>query len=139
MLVETKAKLRHLRLAPRKVRLVIDLIRGLKVDKAINQLEGLSKEATKPVLKLLNSAIANAKHNHDLNEDSLRVKETMVDNGPIMYRWMPRAMGRATPIRKRTCHITIVLTGEVLEKKVKKEEKEKKEKVINKKTTENKK
>ena len=127
--MQTIARLRSLRIAPRKARLLIDLIRGMKVEDAINQLFFSKKTAAKPVLKLLQSAIANARHNHELKEDGLMIKNITVDGGPILYRSMPRAMGRATPIRKRTSHIILVLEGEaaVDKKAVKKEEKKKEE------------
>ncbi|MBI5222466.1 MAG: 50S ribosomal protein L22 [Candidatus Magasanikbacteria bacterium] len=115
--VETKAKLRYLRMAPRKIRALADLINGLSAAEAITQLEQSRRVAAKPLLKLLQSAVANAKHNDNLREDGLIVKHIIVDGGPILYRWMPRAMGRATPIRKRTSHIVLTLTGEVKEKK----------------------
>lgn len=118
-------------MAPRKVRLVIDLIRGLKVDKALAQLRHLQKEAKRPVLKLLQSAIANAANNFKIDKDTLRIKSVWVDGGPILYRSMPRAMGRATPIRKRTTHLTLVLEGETLEKKAKKEANEEIKKLRN--------
>ena len=111
--METTATLKSLRMSPRKVRLVTDLIKGLPVAQALVQLEFLPKHAARPVLKLLQSAVANAKHNHSLKIDSLVIKNVVVDGGAILYRWMPRAMGRATPIRKRTAHITMVLTGDV--------------------------
>ena len=119
------AKLRYLRQAPRKIRLLIDLIRGEQVNDAITELTLSHKQAALPVLKLLKSAIANAKNNDEVKDEStLVIKEAFVDGGPVLKRWMPRAMGRATPIRKRTSHITIVLEGES-EKKEKKEKKEK--------------
>jgi len=118
------AKLRYLRISPRKVRLVASLIRGLKADEAVVQLENMAKEAKRPVLKLLQSAIANATNNLKINKETLKVETIMVDNGPILYRSMPRAQGRATPIRKRTSHITIILAGEVDSKEEKKLEKE---------------
>ncbi len=107
-----KAKLRHLRMSPRKVRLVADAIRGLDVESAQNQLEFMNKRAARPMLKLLKSAVANAEHNSaaaGLKRDNLYISELRVDEGPTLKRWMPRAMGRATPINKRTSHITIVL------------------------------
>ena len=111
-------------MAPRKMRVLADLIKGLGVAEAITQLEQSRRVAAKPLLKLLQSAVANAKHNDNLQEEGLMIKHVVVDGGPILYRWMPRAMGRATPIRKRTSHIVLTLTGEVKEKKVvKKEEK----------------
>lgn len=117
------AKLKHLRIAPRKVRLVIGLIRGLEVEDAVTQLEISKKSAARPVLKLLNSAVANAKHNHEMKVETLKIKEAMVDEGATLHRWMPRAMGRATPLRKRSSHVTLVLEGEVEEKKTKKAKK----------------
>lgn len=123
MKAQATAKLKFLRMSPRKVRLLVDLVRGLKVDKALAQLENNFKVASKPVLKLLKSAIANAEENHGMKEDTLVIKEAFVDGGPILYRWMPRAQGRATPIRKRSAHITLVLEGEVDEKLAKKKNK----------------
>lgn len=110
--MQTTAILRSLRIAPRKVRLVVDLIRGMKVQDAINQLNFSKKVSATAVLKLLKSAIANAKHNHGMTEESLFIKTAFVDGGKTLHRSTPRAMGRATPIRKRTAHITLVLEGE---------------------------
>lgn len=124
--MQTKAILRSLRMGPRKVRLLVDLIRGMKVEKAINQLQFSKKTAAKPVLKLLNSAIANAEHNHGMNRDSLVIKTAFVDSGATLHRWTPRAMGRATPIRKRTAHITLILEGVAEKAKAKVEKKVKK-------------
>lgn len=118
------AKLNNLRMGPRKVRLVVDLIRGRKVADALTQLQFMKKHAARPVMKLIQSAIANAAHNHQLEEDTLVITEAYVDGGPMLHRWMPRAMGRATPIRKRTSHITLVIAGDVnTAAKVRKEEK----------------
>lgn len=103
------AKLRFLRTGPRKVRLIADLIRGRKAIKAVDTLSLLNKAAARPMLKLLNSALANAKHNFQIEADQMRVKTVMVDGGPVLKRWMPKAHGRATPIRERTSHITLVL------------------------------
>jgi len=114
--VETRAKLRYLRMSPRKVRLLIGLVRGMKVKEAIAQLELSTKHASLPVIKLLKSAIANATHNDNVKENSLIVKQAFVDGGPILYRWMPRAFGRAAKIKKRTSHITIILEGDADEK-----------------------
>jgi len=111
------AKLNQLRMSPRKVRLVTDLVCGRKVSLALAQLENMTKDAALPVLKLLRSAIANAKHNYKMKEEDLRIKNITVDGGAILYRWMPRAMGRATPIRKRSSHITITIEGEMPDKK----------------------
>lgn len=107
--MEVKAKLRYLRMSPRKVRLVIDSVRGLDVGAAESQLRFIPKAAAKPVLKLLASAIANAEHNFNLNKSNLYIKEIRVDDGPTLKRWMPKAMGRADTIRKRSSHINLVL------------------------------
>lgn len=105
------ALLKNLRMSPQKVRLVVDLIRGKKVDEALVELQYLKKHAARPVLKLLQSAIANAKENHGLLVESLRIKTATVDGGPIIHRSTHRAFGRATPIRKRTSHVKIILEG----------------------------
>ncbi|MFB6181823.1 MAG: 50S ribosomal protein L22 [Candidatus Magasanikbacteria bacterium] len=112
MAKQAKAKLNELRMAPRKVRLVADLIRDMDVDEAKTQLRLSKKRAAKPMLKLLNSAIANAEHNQNLDKSTLTVKIATVDEGPTMKRYQPRAYGRATTIRKRSSHIKLVLEGE---------------------------
>ena len=112
MAKQAKAKLNELRMTPRKVRLLIDLIRGLDVDEAKTQLKVSKKDASKPVLKLLNSAIANAEHNHNLDKSTLSVKIAQVDQGPTLKRHQPRAFGRSTPIHKKSSHVKIVLEGE---------------------------
>ena len=122
--MEVKAKLNHLRMSPRKVRLVASLIRGLEVGKAINQLKFANKKAARPVEKLLNSCIANGVNNFELEKENLIVKEIKVDDGATLKRWMPRAHGRATPIRKRCSHVSIVL-GEIKESGKKKGKKQK--------------
>lgn len=109
--MQIRAHLRYLRIAPRKVRLVIDLIRGLSVDQAIDQLSVLPKRSALPVLKLLNSALANAAHNHQMERKTLRIASIVANEGPKLKRWQPRAFGRAAPIIKRSTHITIVLEG----------------------------
>ena len=113
------AKLSYLRMGPRKVRLVADMIRGRKISKALEILVLSKKAAARPILKLLNSAVANAKHNNNLMAEELCVKTIMVDGGPMLKRWMPKAHGRATPIRERTSHITLGL-GELTVKPKKK-------------------
>ncbi len=108
--MESTAKARYVRIAPRKLRLVMDMVRGKPVADALNTL-GLVRKSASPVLaKVIKSAMANAENNHDMNTDSLVIKEAYVDEGPTLKRFMPRAMGRATMIRKRTSHITIVLS-----------------------------
>ena len=103
-----KAKLRFTRIATRKARLVADLIRGKRSEEALNILTFTPKAAARMIIKLLKSAIANATQKK-IDVDRLYVKTIVVDQGPTMKRFMPRAMGRATLIRKRTSHITIVL------------------------------
>ena len=110
--MEIKAKAKHVRMSPRKVRLVVDVVRGLQVGKALDQLKFTNKLAVGPIVKLVNSAIASAVNNFELEEGNLFIKEVKVDDGPTVHRWMPRAYGRATPIRKRTSHISLIL-GEI--------------------------
>ena len=108
--MEVKASLKHLRTSAQKVRLVIDLVRGLPVAEASDQLRFNKKLAAAPVAKLLKSAVANAVNTYDLEADNLLIKEIRADEGVTLKRWMPRAHGRATTIRKRACHINIVLS-----------------------------
>lgn len=107
--MEIKAQLNYLRIAPRKVRLVANLLRGKGVKGAELQLLYLSKRVSTPLLKLLRSAVANAKHNFDLATDSLRIKSIIVNQGAPLKRYRPRAFGRSSPIRKETSHITLIL------------------------------
>ena len=108
--VTVRAKAKYVRTAPRKARLVIDHIRGKPVDQARAILINTPRAASRDVLKLLDSAIANAEHNHELVADELVVGQAYVDEGPTLKRYRPRALGRATRIRKRTSHMTITLT-----------------------------
>lgn len=107
--MEVRAHLRYLRLAPRKVRLVVNLVRGMPVDQAVDQLTVLPKRAAQPVLKLLNSAVANAEHNFKLDPKTLRIKSIVANEGPRLKRWQPRAFGRAAEILKKMTHVTIIL------------------------------
>ncbi len=107
--METKATAKYIRISPRKVRQVVNLIRGKKVDEALAILKFTPKVSTDPVSKVLNSAVANAEHNLELSPDDLYVTSIYVDQGPTLKRIMPRAMGRADKIRKRTSHITVVV------------------------------
>lgn len=116
--MDVHASLRYLRMSPRKVRLVINAIRGLSVTAAETRLQFLPKLASEPVLKLLRSAIANAEHNFHLKKEDLVVKTITADGGPTMSRFRPRAFGRAAPIRKRTTHINLVLATKDEAKKV---------------------
>ncbi|WP_096202138.1 50S ribosomal protein L22 [Bacillus sp. FJAT-45350] len=108
--MEAKAVARQVRIAPRKVRLVVDLIRGKQVGEAIAILRHTPKSASPVVEKLLNSAIANAEHNYELEPNNLYIKEAFVDEGVTLKRFRPRAMGRASRINKRSSHITLVVT-----------------------------
>jgi ribosomal protein L22 len=108
--VAVRARARYVRTAPRKARLVIDHIRGKPVDQARAILASTPRAASRDVLKLLDSAIANAENNHELVADELVVGQAVVDEGPTLKRYRPRALGRATRIRKRTSHMTITLT-----------------------------
>ena len=108
--IVVRAKARYVRTAPRKARLVIDHIRGKSVDEARAILIHTPRAASRDVLKLLDSAIANAENNHELVADELKIDRVFVDEGPTLKRFRPRALGRATQIRKRTSHMTILLT-----------------------------
>ncbi|GAW90905.1 50S ribosomal protein L22 [Calderihabitans maritimus] len=107
--MEARAVARYIRISPRKVRQVVDLIRGKDVGEALAILRYTPKRAAKPVEKVLRSAIANAEHNYDMNPDNLYVFRIYVDQGPTLKRYKPRAYGRADLIRKRTSHITVVV------------------------------
>jgi large subunit ribosomal protein L22 len=109
MSIVARAKLRHLRIAPRKVRLVADLIRGKHVEEALNILQFTQKGSSRPLAKLVKSAVANADQKGGVDIDNLYVGECFVDGGPMLKRFMPRAQGRATPIMKRTSHVTVGL------------------------------
>ncbi|WZX99916.1 50S ribosomal protein L22 [Bacillus sp. FSL W7-1360] len=106
---QAKAVAKQVRIAPRKVRLVIDLIRGKQVGEAIAILKHTPKAASPVVEKLLNSAVANAEHNYEMEPNSLYISEVFVDEGPTLKRFRPRAQGRASRINKRTSHITLVV------------------------------
>jgi large subunit ribosomal protein L22 len=108
--MQATANAKYVRIAPRKVELVIDLIRGKQVGEAIAILRHTPKAASPIVEKVLNSAIANAEHNHSLDPNKLVITQAFVNHGPIMKRFRPRAMGRASRINKRTSHITLVVS-----------------------------
>jgi large subunit ribosomal protein L22 len=105
----TRAHARFIRQSPYKVRLVLDLVRGLPVNDARVVLDHTTRRAADPIRKCLDSAVANAEHNLALDADELVVAEAFADEGPTLKRWRPRARGRATRIRKRTSHITIAV------------------------------
>ena len=104
-----KAILKNYRQAPRKVRLVADLIKGKKVDAAKLELSFLAKHAAKPIMELLDSALANAKNNFQIDKENLIVKNIQVDKGIVLKRFIPRARGSASRINKRTSHLTLTL------------------------------
>lgn len=109
LIMEAKAVTRFIHFSPFKAREIVDLIRGKTAEQALSAINFSNKKAAKVVGKTLKSAIANAQTNHSMNLDALYVEKAFVDRGPFMSRFMPRAMGRATPIRKPTAHITIIL------------------------------
>lgn len=107
--MEARAVSRHLRISPRKARLVVDMIRGKSVGEALRILDFTPRKAARMVTKTLKSVIANAENTQSVDVDQLYVKRIAVDEGVTIKRFLPRAHGRATPIRKRTSHITIVV------------------------------
>ena len=110
--VLVRASAKYVRISPRKVRLVADQVRGKHIDDARSLLQFSPRSAADDVLKVIESAAANAEANHDLIGDEMIVHEIRVDEGPTLKRFRPRAMGRATPIHKRTSHISVALTPE---------------------------
>jgi large subunit ribosomal protein L22 len=123
--MEIVSKLRYLKIAPRKVRLVADLIRGKKVEKAQTVLNFTPKRASLPLMKLLKQALSNAKNNFQLDSVNLYISKITVDEGPKYKRWRARARGRADQIQKKTSHVTLIL-----DETVKKARKAKKAKAV---------
>jgi len=107
--MEARAVARYMRISPQKMRLIMDEVRGKKVDEAIRLLSFSPKKGARVLKKLINSAVANAETNKEVDVDTLYVKRIYADQGPIMKRFRPRAMGRASRIRKRTSHLTVIL------------------------------
>jgi large subunit ribosomal protein L22 len=107
--MESSAVAKYIRVSPRKVRLIMDEIRGRKVEEALNMLTFMPQKGGRILKKLLNSAVANAQQNSGTDVDKLFIKRIFADEGPTLKRFSPRAQGRATRILKRTCHLTIVL------------------------------
>lgn len=107
--MQAKAEMRYVRISPRKVGIVCDLIRGKDIPTAQAILANTPKAASEYILKTLNSAVANAENNHELDPEKLYVSETYANAGPILKRGMPRAQGRMYRINKRTSHITVVV------------------------------
>lgn len=114
--MEVIAKLNYLRIAPRKMRLLVDLIRGKKVQEAMTLLDFSIKKGSKPLKKVLEQAIANAENNFQLEKSSLYISKITIDEGPKLKRWRARARGRAARIEKKTSHISLVL-NEIKEKR----------------------
>jgi len=106
----TRAQVRHARFSASKAREVLDLIRGLPVGEAADVLQFTERGASVAIAKVLAAAVANAEHNDELDGDTLYVSACYADEGPTLKRWRPRARGRATRIRKRTCHVTIIVS-----------------------------
>jgi len=123
--MEAKAYLKFTRISSKKVRLVVDMISGKKIDVARDQLRFSTKKSAPIVLKVLNSAVQNAEYNKKLKADDLTVSKAFVDEGATLKRWRPRAFGKAAPIRKRTSSVTIIVSDGkddlVSKNKVKKE------------------
>jgi large subunit ribosomal protein L22 len=107
--METRAIARFVRISPQKIRLVIDQVRGKKVEEALNMLTFAPQKGARILKKVIHSAVANAQENAGMDVDSLYITRAYADEGPTIKRWMPRALGRATRIRKRTSHITVVV------------------------------
>lgn len=108
--MEARAVAKFIRVSPRKARMVVDLIRGKKLEEALAILRYTPNKAADVVTKVVKSAAANAEHNCDMDKDELVVSQIFVDQGPSLKRMMPRAMGRADIIKRRTSHITVVVS-----------------------------
>lgn len=107
--METSAVAKYIRISPQKARLVADVIRGMNAEKALTTLRFMPKKGAKIIKKVLESAVANANQIESLDVDTLYVKRILIDGGPMLKRFSPRAQGRATRILKRSSHITIVV------------------------------
>lgn len=107
--MEVKAMAKYVRVSPRKARLVMDQIRGKKVEEALDLLNFAPQKSAYLVKKLIGSAVANAEENSEMDVDTLFIKRIYADEGPTLKRFRPRALGRATRIRKRTSHLTVIL------------------------------
>lgn len=110
--MDAKATLRYARITPRKARRVVDLIRGKKAGEALITLRFMPYRGSHFVEKILKSAMANAEQKKAVNPEEMRISNAFVDQGPVMKRMEPRAMGRANVIRKRSSHITLIISGE---------------------------
>ncbi len=132
--METRATIKHLRISARKVRLAADFIKGLDVIEAREQLRFSTKSINRPILKLLNSAIANGEKNHEMDKNNLYIKDVIINEGATLKRFQPRAFGRAGTIRKRSSHVTLVLAEkkprQIKKKPAKKTKKTEPEKIL---------
>ena len=107
--MEARAVAKYIRVSPRKARYLMDQIRGKKIEDALNALSFAPQKSARILIKLINSAVANAEQDSDIDVDNLYIKRVFADEGPMLKRFRPRAMGRATRIRKRTSHLTVIL------------------------------
>ena len=107
--METRAVAKYIRISPQKARLVADVVRGMEVDNAITTLKFMPKKGARILRKVIESAVANAIQTEKVDADTLYIKKILIDGGPMLKRFRPRAMGRANRILKRTSHITVVL------------------------------
>lgn len=107
--MEIQAKARYIRISPQKARLIADIVRGMNVEEAITILKFMPKKGARLIRKIIESAVANAGQTESIDLDTLYIKKILVDGGPMLKRFRPRAMGRATRILKRTSHITVVV------------------------------
>lgn len=110
--IEVKASARYQRISPRKVRAIVDAVKNKPVETGLNQLQFMPQKAARMVEKVMRSALANAENNHDLDVDTLVIRNVIADQGPTLKRFRARARGRGTRILKRTAHITVVLAAE---------------------------
>ncbi|RLC30845.1 MAG: 50S ribosomal protein L22 [Deltaproteobacteria bacterium] len=107
--METKAAAKFIRISPRKMRLVMDQVRGMQIEEALNKLSFAPQKGARILKKLIDSAVANAEQGSNVDVDALYIKQIYADEGPTLKRWRPRAQGRASRIRKRTSHLTVIL------------------------------
>jgi large subunit ribosomal protein L22 len=107
--METKAVAKYIRISPQKARLVADVVRGMDADTAITTLKFMPKKGARILRKVIESAVANAIQTEKVDTDTLYIKNILIDGGPMLKRFRPRAMGRATRVLKRTSHITVVV------------------------------
>lgn len=115
--MEVKAVEKYIRISPRKARLVADIVRGKNAKQALVTLQFTPKKAAGIIYKAVKSAVANAENNFNLEADGLTISKITIDNGPTLKRFRPRARGMAAHIRKRTSHVTVIVSGEKLTKK----------------------